>query len=238
MSTEEHVQHAAAWRQRACVCVCVCVYVCVQERERESVCIRESERLREITLRRCFCVCVCVREWKRETKQNWARPRGARGARTARCFRYTEEESVSVLTQSVKMQDCFGGNVFDWSESFFVKNLVRTKSTSVSDPSIGLVRGVRNAPDRTGRPDGLVPVSSFPGFRDIVRRTISSIRWTTLLDIRGRFWTCPERDKIPYFLGRGRDTTLPKRRKSRDLCLFTISCFLLTRIHSEHVIFV
>ena len=54
---------------------------------------------------------------------------------------------------------------------------------------------------------------------NVVRGTISSIRWTTLPDIRNIFRTCPERDRIPFFLDRGvtkllsTDKTLLNRTK-------------------------
>jgi hypothetical protein len=80
------------------------------------------------------------------------------------------------------------------------------------------------------------PVSAFQ--KHFVRRTISSIRWTTLLDIRDRFQTCPERGQIFFFFGRAGTKHFSQKWKSRDVWIFRISCLFLTRSHSEPVFFV
>jgi len=88
------------------------------------------------------------------------------------------------------------------------------------------------------RAAGVFGSSGFWGFLDIVRRTNSRIQWTSLADIQDRFRTCPERDWIPFLFGSGGTKHFPKEWKSRDLCLFTISCLIWTCKHSEPVIFV
>jgi len=80
------------------------------------------------------------------------------------------------------------------------------------------------------------PVSAFQ--KHFVRRTISSIRWTTLLDIRDRFQTCPERGQILFFFGRAGTKHFSQKWKLRDVWIFRISCLFLTRSHSEPVFFV
>jgi len=80
------------------------------------------------------------------------------------------------------------------------------------------VRSEVSATLRTG-PDGLAtrPVS---GDSEILSGGQSQVRWTTLPDIRYKFRTCPERDRIPFFWDRGGQHTSQKN-KNRGISDFS-----------------
>jgi len=117
------------------------------------------------------------------------------------------------------------------------RNLWNLVFATLKPESMKLTCQFRRFLARTFRPVG------FRGFRDIVRRTISSMRWTTLLDIRDRFRRCPERDRILFlWIGgtknkRGEQNTSQKN-ENRGISGFSQLHVCQTRRHSEPVILV